>query len=184
MVPALFVFFVSIIVLVWYVLTYNKLNMLGQRVKNAWSQIDVQLTRRHGLIPNLVEVAKGYMAHERQTLEDVIKARTQATQATAVIDKAGAENLLTSALKSLFVVMEKYPDLKANQNMLGLQEELTTTENRISFARQYYNDEAMFYNTAIKSMPDNIVAAIAVFKPEPFFKIEDPAHLKAPEVKF
>jgi len=165
-------------------LTYNRLLMLQQRVKNAWSQIDVQLKRRYDLIPNLVEVAKGYLAHERQTLEEVIKARTQAMQATAVKDKAEAENFLTASLRSLFAVVENYPDLKANQNMLKLHEELTTTENKISFARQYYSDEVMFYNTAIKSIPSNLVAALTNFKKEDFFEIEEPTHREAPKVKF
>ena len=168
----------------WFILTYNSLIMLHQRVKNAWSQIDVQLKRRHDLIPNLIEVAKGYMAHERQTLENVIKARTQATQATAIKDKAEAENFLTSTLRSLFAVVENYPDLKANQNMLKLHEELTTTENRVSFARQYYNDEVMFYNTAIKRIPNNIVASLANFRKEEFFEIEEPTHRETPQVKF
>jgi LemA protein len=167
----------------WLVLTFNRLIMLRQRVKNAWSQIDVQLKRRHDLIPNLVEAAKGYLSHERQTLENVIQARTQATQATTVKDKSGAENILTSALRSLFAVVEAYPELKANQNMLKLQEELATTENRISFARQYYNDEVMFYNTAIESIPSSIVAAIGNFKEEAPFEIENPSHREAPQLK-
>lgn len=172
------------VIIMWFILAYNGLIMLQQRVKNAWSQIDVQLKRRHDLIPNLVEVAKNYMAHERQTLENVIKARTQATQATAVKDKAEAENFLTSTLRSLFAVVENYPDLKANQNMLKLHEELTTTENRISFARQYYNDEIMSYNTAIKRVPNNIVATIGNFKAEQFFEIEEPTHREPLQVKF
>jgi LemA protein len=144
----------------------------------------VQLKRRYDLIPNLVEVAKGYLAHERETLENVIKARTQAIQATAIKDKAEAENFLTASLRSLFAVVENYPDLKANQNMLRLHEELVATENKISFARQYYSDEVMFYNTAIKSIPNNVVAALANFKKEEFFEIEDPAYREAPKVKF
>lgn len=171
-------------VTMWFILTYNRLVMFRQRVKNAWSQIDVQLKRRHDLIPNLVEIAKGYLAHERQTLENVIKARTQAIQANAIKDKQDAENFLTATLRSLFAVVENYPDLKANQSMLKLHEELTTTENRISFARQYYNDETMFYNTAVKGIPANIVATISNFKEAEFFEIEEPSHREAPQVKF
>lgn len=169
---------------IWFILIYNRLIMLRQRVKNAWSQIEVQLKRRHDLIPNLVEIAKGYLMHERQTLENVIKARTQATQATAIKDKQEAENFLTSTLRSLFAVIENYPDLKANQNMLKLHEELTTTENRISFARQHYNDETMFYNSTIKRIPENIVAGWGNFKPELFFEIEEPIHREAPPIRF
>lgn len=167
----------------WLILTYNRLIMLHQRVKNAWSQINVQLKRRYDLIPNLIEVVKGYMTYEKQTLENVIKARTQAIEATAVKDKAAAENLLTSSLRCLFALVENYPELKANQSILKLQEELTTTENRISFARQYYNDEVMFYTTAIKSIPNNIIAAIGNFKVEVFFEIEEPTHRQAIQVK-
>ncbi|MBU2250776.1 MAG: LemA family protein, partial [Candidatus Omnitrophica bacterium] len=117
---------------------YNGIIALRNSVDNAWAQIDVQLKRRHDLIPNLVNVAKGYLVHEKETLENVIKARTQATQATAVKDKQAAENMLTSSLRSLFAVVEQYPDLKANQNLLKLHEEITSTENRIAFARQFY----------------------------------------------
>lgn len=172
-----------VIVLAWGVVIYNRLIMLKQRVKNAWSQIDVQLKRRHDLIPNLVELTKGYMAYERQTLENVIKARSQAAAATVIKDKQEAENFLTSSLRSLFVLVENYPDLKANQNLLRLQEELTTTENRISFARQYYNDEVMFYNTAIQRMPNFIIAGMINYQKMEFFEIEEPTHRQVPEVK-
>jgi len=170
-------------IVMWLFMAYNRLIMLQQRVKNAWSQIDVQLKRRHDLIPNLVEVVKGYMAYERQTLENVIIARTQAAGASAIKEKQVAENFLTSALRSLFALVENYPDLKANQNMLKLQEELATTENRISFARQYYNDEVMFYNTAIQSIPVNLIANMGSFKKVDFFEIEDPIHRELPQVK-
>jgi LemA protein len=154
------------------------------RVDNAWSQIDVQLKRRHDLIPNLVESVKGYMAHEKDTLERVIKARTQAIDASNIKDKAQAENFLSQTLRSLFAVVERYPDLKANQNVLSLQEELTSTENKISFARQYYNDEVGRYNTLIQLVPTNMVAQTAGFAARDFFLIENAAEKEAPQVKF
>lgn len=175
---------VPILVLLWFVAIYNSLIQLRLRVKNAWSQIDVQLKRRHDLIPNLVEVAKGYMKYEKETLENVIKARTQATQATAIKDKQDAENFLTSTLRSLFAVVERYPDLKANQNMLKLHEELTSTENKISFARQYYNDEVTRYNTSINSVPTNVVASMFNFKGEELFELADLAERQLPAVTF
>jgi LemA protein len=171
-------------VLIWFVATYNSLVNLKVRVATAWSQIDVQLKRRHDLIPNLVETVKGYMAHERETLEKVIKARTQAVDASGLKDKAQAENFLTQTLRTLFAVVERYPDLKANQNCLQLQEELTSTENKIGFARQYYNDEVRLYNTGIQIVPGAIVARAAGLAPKEFFEIEDPSQKEAPKVKF
>ena len=157
------VMFVLLIVVIaavlWLIGSYNGLVQLKMRVTNGWAQIDVQLKRRHDLIPNLVETAKGYMKFERETLENVIKARTQATQATAVKDKEGAENMLTGALRSLFAVSEKYPELKANQNMLALQEELSSTENKIAFARQAFNDAVMAYNTQREVFPSSVIAS-------------------------
>ena len=149
---------------------YNGLVRLRNRVKNAWSQIDVQLKRRHDLIPNLVETAKGYIKHERETLEKVVQARNMAMNAEGVADTARAENQLTQTLKSLFAVVENYPDLKANQNMLALQEELTTTENRIAFSRQHYNDSVMTYNNATQVFPRNIIAGMFNFKAAEFFE--------------
>lgn len=175
---------VPLLILAGFVFSYNGLIQLSFRVKNAWSQIDVQLKRRHDLIPNLVEVAKGYMQYEKETLENVIKARTQATQATAVKERQDAENFLTSSLRSLFAVVERYPDLKANQNMLKLQDELTSTENKISFARQYYNDEVARYNTSISSLPANIIASLFSFKGEEFFQLQDISEKETPKVKF
>ena len=163
---------------------YNGLVNLRNQTKNAWSQIDVQLKRRYDLIPNLVETAKGYMAHERQTLEAVTKARQMAIDAKGVKEQAAAENMLTSTLRSLFAVSENYPDLKANQNMLALQEELTSTENKISFARQFYNDSAMRYNTKRETFPSNIVASIFNFAAVEFFEVEDAAERKAVKVQF
>ncbi len=166
------------------VIIYNQLISLRQRVKNAWSQIDVQLKRRHDLIPNLVEVAKGYMTHEKETLEKVIKARNLALSASTVKGKGEAENFLTQTLRSLFAVAENYPNLKADQHMLSLQEELTNTENKISFARQYYNDEVMRLNTQIEVFPANIVALLFHFEKGDFFELEDLSQKTAPKVDF
>ncbi len=182
---AVFVLLIVVIaVVLWLIGAYNGLVQLKLRVTNGWAQIDVQLKRRHDLIPNLVETAKGYMKFEKETLESVIKARTQATQATSVKDKEGAENLLTGALRSLFAVSEKYPELKANQNMLALQEELTSTENKIAFARQYYNDEVTRYNTTVKMFPTNTVASMFGFAVAEFFELKDLAEKEPPKVSF
>lgn len=175
---------VAAMILFWAVAVYNNLIQLRELVRNGWSQIDVQLKRRHDLIPNLVETAKGYLKHEQQTLENVIKARQQAVDASGIADKQQAENFLSGTLRSLFAVSENYPDLKADRQMLQLHEELVTTENKITFARQYYNDEVNRLNTAVQSFPDNVVAGMFQFSKEPFFEIEDPSEKKAPEVKF
>ena len=174
----------GVLAVLWYVSAYNGLVRQRQEVKNAWSQIDVQLKRRHDLIPNLVEAVKGYMGHERSTLENVIKARSQAVNATGVQDKAQAENMLTQTLRSLFAVSERYPDLKANQNVLALQEELTSTENRIAFARQFYNDQATRLNTAIESLPTSVIAGATGFNKVEFFGIDDSAERELPKVAF
>lgn len=174
----------GLIVAVMVAITYNGLVSIRQRVKNAWSQIDVQLKRRHDLIPNLVEVAKGYMQHEQDTLEKVIKARNMAVAANGVKETNEAENFLSGTLKSLFSVVENYPDLKADQQMQKLHEELTSTENKITFARQHFNDEAMNLNTQIETFPVNIVAGIFNFKKEDFFQVETEEERQAPEVKF
>lgn len=171
------------VIAIWFLSIYNSLIGLKLRVENAWSQIDVQLKRRHDLIPNLVETVKGYMAYEKDTLERVIKARSQAIDASSIKDKVQAENFLTQTLRTLFAVVEKYPELKANQNVLQLQEELTSTENRISFARQYYNDEVQVFNTKIQTVPSNIIANMASFREKEFFEIEDAAQKEAPQVK-
>jgi len=178
--------FVAILVVlgVFAALIYNNLVQLRQQVKNSWSQIDVQLKRRYDLIPNLVETCKGYMQHERNTLEAVIKARQMAIDASTVKDQIQAENMLTSTLRSLFAVSENYPDLKANQNMMQLQEELTTTENRIGFSRQFYNDQVMKYNTKTQMFPNSIVAGAFKFEQEEFFEIELPEERAAPKVQF
>lgn len=167
------------------ILIYNGLVSFRNRVKNAWSQIDVQLKRRYDLIPNLIETCKGYMKYEKEVLENVTKARTQAINITgSVEDKAKAENYLSQTLRSLFAVAENYPDLKANQNMLALQEELTSTENKISFARQHYNDEVMHLNTTIEKFPQNIIANMFGFKKEGFFEVEAPEERKPVKVQF
>ncbi|MCM8831925.1 MAG: LemA family protein [Candidatus Omnitrophica bacterium] len=176
-------FLLVLIILLWFILVYNRIVARRNAVDNAWAQIEVQLKRRHDLIPNLVEVVKGYLVHEQQTLENVIKARTQAIQATTIKDKETAENILTSALRSLFAVVEAYPDLKANQNMLKLQEEIISTENRIAFARQYYNDEVTRYNITIQQFPFCIVAKIFGASQRELFKIEDSSHKETPQVK-
>lgn len=168
---------------IWFFSTYNLLIRLKVRVENAWSQIDVQLKRRHDLIPNLVEAVKGYMSYEKETLEKVIKARAQAIDASNIKDKIQAENMLTQTLRSLFAVVERYPELKANQNVLQLQGELTSTENKIAFARQYYNDETRLFNTKIQTVPTNIVAGMANMRQKEFFEIEDASQKEPPQVK-
>jgi len=175
---------VAVVVLIgWFFTVYNSLVNLKVRIDNAWSGIDVQLKRRHDLIPNLVEAVKGYMAYEKDTLERVIKARTQAVDASSLKDKAQAENFLTQTLRSLFAVVERYPDLKANQNVLKLQEELTSTENKITFARQYYNDEVRLFNTQIQVVPSNMVAGLSGFTKKEFFEILDAAEKEPPKVQ-
>jgi LemA protein len=173
-----------IVLLLWGLSIYNSLVKMRNEVRNAWSQIDVQLKRRHDLIPNLVETVKGYAKHESETLEAVIQARAAAVGAQGVQAQTQAEQGLSGALGRLMLVVEQYPDLKANQNFQSLQEELTTTENRIGFARQLYNDTTMNYNTRVESVPSNIVAGIGGFKKEDFFEVEDEAAREAPQVSF
>ena len=163
---------------------YNALVRLRRRCDNAWAQIDVQLKRRYDLIPNLVETAKGYLKHEKEVLENVTKARQQAIDASGVKNQAQAENFLTSTLRSLFAVVENYPDLKANENMLALHEEVTSTENKISFARQHYNDTVMTYNTKIETVPSNIIAGTFNFTQREFFELEEGEQREAPKVDF
>jgi LemA protein len=173
-----------LLVVLWVIGIYNGLVRLRNEVKNAWSQIDVQLKRRHDLIPNLVETVKGYAGHEKGTFEAVIQARSAAVSARGVDEIARAEGGLTQALGRLMVLAESYPDLKANQNFLALQEELTSTENRIGFARQFYNDTVMRFNTRIETFPPNIIAGMFQFHPSAFFEIEDEAARAAPQVTF
>ena len=163
---------------------YNGLVRLRNQVKNGWSQIDVQLKRRHNLIPNLVETVRGYAGHEKETLESVTRARSQAAGATGVQNQAAAETGLTGALSRLMVVIEQYPNLRANENFLSLQEELTATENRIGFARQHYNDSVMHYNTRMQSFPANLLAGTFHFTAEEFFEVEDGASRQVPKIAF
>jgi LemA protein len=156
------------------VLIYNRLVSLRARVNNGWSQIDVQLRRRYDLIPNLVETVQGYASHERELFDRVTQARSRAIGATGVGDQASAEDAITAGMRQLLAVAEAYPDLKANQNFLALQEELTGTESKIAYARQFYNDQVMKLNTTIQSFPSNLVANAFRFEPREFFDIEDP----------
>jgi LemA protein len=185
----------ALVLVIWIVAIYNGLVELRNRVKNGFAQIDVQLQRRYDLIPNLVETAKAYMAHERQTLEAVIAARNQAqvaahkaegdpTNAAAIRALAGAESALGASLGKFFALAEAYPDLKANQNMAQLQEELSSTENRIAFARQAYNDAVMGYNTKRESFPSNLVANNFGFTQAQMLEIEDSEARKAVKVSF
>ena len=172
------------VIVLFVISMYNSLIQLRNRVKNAWSQIDVQLKRRHDLIPNLIETVKGYMTHERQIMENITKYRSQAMSAGSVGEKAQAEGLLSGALGQLRVQVENYPDLKANQNFLALQEELTSTENKISYARQSYNDQVLFYNNKIQMFPSNVIAGMFNFKQEEFFQVEDAKEKEVPKVSF
>ncbi len=176
---------IPVALVLWLVGLYIVLVRLRNRVKNAWSQIDVQLKRRHDLIPNLIETCKGYMTHERETLESITKARNLAAQSSGgVADQANAENQLTQALSNFYVVVENYPDLKASTNFMQIQEELTSTENKIGFARQFYNDETMKFNTKIEIFPSNVIAGMFNFKQSEFFEIEEAAEREVPKVSF
>ena len=181
----LIIFGIIIAFTIYLIALYNGLVRARNAVKNAWSQIDVQLKRRHDLIPNLVETVKGYVTHERGTLEAVTKARQQAISATGgVEERAKAENALTQTLRSLLAVAEAYPNLKANQNFQTLQEELASTENKIGFSRQFYNDAALQYKNRIEIFPSNIFAGLFGFQPEPFFQVEAAGEREVPQVKF
>jgi len=182
---ALIVVLIVIVLLVIFVIgIYNALVRLRNQVDNSWSQIDVQLKRRHDLIPNLVETAKGYMKHERGTFEAITNARSQAMGAKSVADSAKAEGALGEALSKFLLVVENYPDLKANQNFLSVQEELTSTENKISFARQSYNDQVLFFNNKIQMFPSNIIANMFNFSKRDFFELEVAAEREVPKVSF
>jgi LemA protein len=174
---------IIVVVVLAVIALYNRLIMLRNRVDNAWAQIDVQLKRRYDLIPNIVETVKGYASHERETLERVIEARNLAMATSGVQQQGEAENMLTGALKSLFALAEAYPDLKANQNFLNLQDELSTTEGKIAYARQFYNDSVMSFNTAIQSFPANVLAGMFGFTQREYFEAE-PAAAEAPQVRF
>ncbi|MCD4824868.1 MAG: LemA family protein [Phycisphaerae bacterium] len=175
---------VALLVIVVVVAIYNGLVHKKVRCEEAWSQIDVQLKRRYDLIPNLVETVKGYASHEKETLENVIKARNTAISANGVAEQAGAENMLTGALSKLFALSESYPNLKANENFAQLQEELTSTENKIAFSRQHYNDSVAVYNIDILKFPNNMVAGMFKFTKRDMFELEDTAQREAPKVSF
>ena len=177
---------VVVVLLIMFIMTYNRLVRLRNQVKNAWAQIDVQLKRRHDLIPNLVETVKGYMKHERETMEAVTKARNLAQQlsSSGAGERAKAEGELSSALARLLAVAEKYPDLKANQNFLALQEELASTENKISFSRQFYNDSVLRFNNQTQMFPSNVVAGMTGFRASEFFEVPSAEERKAPSVSF
>lgn len=175
---------VVVVTVVLVVGVYNSLVGLRNQVKNGWSQIDVQLKRRYDLIPNLIETVKGYVKHEQQTLENITKARAAAMGAGSVGEKARTEGVLTDAVNKFLVVAESYPDLKANQNFLSLQEELRSTENKIAFSRQNYNDQVMFYNNKLEMFPSNVVAGVFGFKAEEAFKLDSEAERQTPKVQF
>jgi LemA protein len=181
--PILWVFLaIAVVVILWLANTYNLLVSLKNQVLNGWKQIDVQLKRRHDLIPNLVDTVKGVMSYEQKTLTMVIEARNKAIAAQGVADKAAQENVLTGALRQLFALAENYPNLKANENVTRLQEELVSTENRIGFARQFYNDIATKFNTVQQSFPANMVAGVFGFKTQELFEITEPKEKEVPRV--
>ena len=173
MLALIIILVIVVLVGLYAVFSYNGLVSLRNRIENAWAQIDVQLKRRYDLIPNLVETVKGYAAHERETLDAVIEARNAGMNASGPHDQAEAENQITGALKSLFALSEAYPDLKANQNFAQLQEELTGTEGRIAYARQFYNDTVYRYNTKIQSFPSNVLANAFRFSEREYFEADD-----------
>ncbi len=173
----------ALIVIIWFVMTYNSLVGLRNRVDNAWGQVDVQLQRRYDLIPNLVETVKGYASHESKTFEAVAEARSAASGASSPGEQAVADNLLTSALRQLFAVAEDYPELRASENFASLQADLTDTENKISVSRQIYNDTVLKFNNAVQRIPSNIVAAVTGFKARELYDAVGLADT-APEVNF
>jgi LemA protein len=164
---------IGAVVVLWAIYAYNRMRTLRNRIDASWSQIDVQLRRRYDLIPNLVETVKGYAAHERQVFENVTRARSLGIEAKSVPEQAQAETMITQALRQLFAVAENYPDLKANQNFLALQEELTATEGRIAFARQFFNDTVLRYNNTIQVFPNVVIAGTFGFEQKEYFEIED-----------
>ena len=184
LIPIIIIVVVVLFIAVWFFGMYNGLVRARIGSETAWSDIDVQLKRRHDLIPNLVETVKGYAAHEKDTLENVIKARNSAVSADGVGATGQAEGMLSSALGKLFALSESYPDLKANQNFLQLQEELTSTENKIGFARTHYNRTTANYNTALQTIPTNIVAGMFSFAKRDLFELENAAEREAPAVQF
>jgi len=172
------------LIAVFFISQYNRLIRLNITVDEAWAQIEVQLKRRADLIPNLVETVKGYAKHEQSTFDAVVTARAKATTATTVADTAAADGMLTQALRGLLAVAEAYPDLKASANFLSLQEELSTTENKVSFARQFYNDTVRSLNTAVKTIPTSFFAGFAKVDARDFYEVENPTDRNVPGVKF
>ena len=172
------------LVAVFFVVQYNKLIRLNITAEEAWAQIEVQLKRRADLIPNLIETVKGYAAHEQSTFDAVVSARAKATTASSVADTAAADGLLTQALRGLLAVAEAYPDLKASANFAALQDELATTENKVAFSRQFYNDTVRELNTAIKTIPTNFFAGFAKVSEREFYEVADPQDREVPNVKF
>lgn len=175
---------IVVVIALFVIGIYNNLVRARQKVKNAWSQIEVQLQRRFDLIPNLVETVKGYMAHETETLEKVTSLRSSWANANSVNEKANLDNQLSSALKTIMAISENYPDLKANTNFTELQNSLTETENKISFSRQFYNDTVTMYNTKLEVFPDNFIASIFNFKEEPLFNVDSDEARKNVKVDF
>jgi LemA protein len=180
--PFLVLLVLCLLVLFWAVAQYNRLVSLRNQVQNGWKQIDVQLKRRHDLIPNLINTVKGYMQYEQETLEKVIQARNAAAGATGIADSAAKENVLSGALSRLFALAENYPTLKANENVKQLQEELASTENKIGFARQFYNDIATKFNISQQMFPGNIIAGIFNFQRSELFEITDAGDRAVPTV--
>jgi LemA protein len=172
---AMFLILLALAVVAYVVLTYNSLITSNSQINNAWAQIDVQLRRRYDLIPNLVNTVKGYAKHEKETFENITKARAMMASAKSVKEKGDANNMLTGALKSLFAVAENYPQLKANENFKMLQEELAGTESKVAYARQFYNDNVMSYNIKVQSFPSNIIASTFGFKQRDYFQSEETA---------
>jgi LemA protein len=175
---------VVVLLVIFGVAQYNRLIRLNITVDEAFAQIEVQLKRRADLIPNLVETVKGYAAHEQSTFDAVVAARAKSTSASSVADVAAADGALTNALRGLLAVAEAYPDLKASANFLSLQEELSTTENKVSFARQFYNDNVRSLNTAVKTVPTNFFAGFAKVSAREFYEVENPSDRNVPNVKF
>ena len=175
---------IILILLLYFITTYNGLVTLRNRVKDEWAQIDVQLKRRADLIPNLVETVKGYAKHEKGTLEEVVKARNALSSASTVDDEIDANNKITGALNKLFALSEAYPELKANENFLALQTDLKDTEEKISYARQFYNDTVLSYNNKVEMFPANIIANMFGFKQYEFFKVENKEEKEVPKVSF
>lgn len=184
MVWVIVVVVILVVLVAILVALYNRLVRLRNRAENAWAQVDVQLRRRYDLIPNLVETVKGYAAHERQTFEEVTRARTAAQQAQNVQQQAEAENMLTQAIGRLFAVAEQYPELRATENFQQLQAQLAETEQKIAVSRQVYNDAVLTYDNALQTVPTNIVAGLFNFEPREYFEVEEPAAREAPRVTF